>query len=221
MVGSIKVGEPHLPDMPPVLQVRAGPQEPTETGRWHWVNVELVGAEEHVPVLHEDPPRRGRPDACSTDTGCRVLLSGAAGMEKDVLFSALRANVLRGGCLPTQQGSGGAAFTSPLSRLEGELPPNGATNDQNLAIQRGRIRTAWTCAGESIRVQAFSEILSAIHRMGCVLCTVPPGPSPRMGQDNHDQRTIMMRSTRQSRGAASRPSSNCNMLHPWTRSLGP
>ena len=39
-------------------------------------------------------------------------------------------------------------------------------------------------------MQAFSEILSAIHRMGCVLYTVPPGPSPRARQNNHNQWTI-------------------------------
>ncbi|ESU34756.1 Histone H3, partial [Giardia duodenalis] len=71
-----------------------------------------------VPVLHEDPLRRGRPDARSTDTGCRALLSGATGIEKDIPLSARRANVLRGGCLPTQRGSGGAAFTTPLSGLQ-------------------------------------------------------------------------------------------------------
>ena len=145
-----------LVDALPVLQVRPGPQEPTKTGWWHRVNVELVGTEEHVPVLHKDPPQRGRPDACSTDTGCRALLSGTTGIEKDILFSAHCANMLRGGylpprraqsraeetCLPTQRGSGGAAFTTPLPglqpqpRLEGELPPNSATDDQHLAIQR-------------------------------------------------------------------------------------
>ncbi|ESU37593.1 Histone H3, partial [Giardia duodenalis] len=93
-----------------------------------------------VPVLREDSPQRGRPDARSTGTGCRVLLSGAAGIEKDILFSTHRANVLRGGCLPTQRGSGGAAFTNPLPglqpRLEGELPPNSAIDDQHPAIQK-------------------------------------------------------------------------------------
>ena len=86
-----------------VSQRERGPQEPTETEHptleWHWVNVELVGAEEHVPVLREDPLRRGRPDARSTDTGCRALLSGATGIEKDIPLSARRANVLRGGYL--------------------------------------------------------------------------------------------------------------------------
>ena len=93
-----------------------------------------------MPVLREDSPQRGRPDARSTGTGCRVLLSGAAGIEKDILFSTHRANVLRGGCLPTQRGSGGAAFTNPLPglqpRLEGELPPNSAIDDQHPAIQK-------------------------------------------------------------------------------------
>ncbi|KAE8301704.1 hypothetical protein GL50803_00116745 [Giardia duodenalis] len=105
----------------------------------------------------------------------------------------------RGDVPPTQQGSGGAAFTSPLPRLEGELPPNGATGDQHLAIQRagsGRPGPALAspsgCRRSGAPKQAFSEIISATHRMGRVLCTVPSGPSSRMRQgqarsaDDHD-----------------------------------
>ena len=112
----------------PVLQVRPGPQEPTETGRWHWVNVELIGAEKHVPVLSEDPPRRSRPDVCSTDTGCRTLLSGAAGMEKDIPLSARRANVLRGGYL--------TPCRAP-AESRGGVPPHTAPPTTSTLLSRG------------------------------------------------------------------------------------